>query len=118
MKKRLLSVLLALSVLMGSMPVYALEQEPAPVVAGMAEEIATNENAAPDTEADQAQDAPAEEEPQEEPSADLPAEEVVTEEITVDTSAADLPDNDELFALYLQQQMYPGSVPSQLANWG
>lgn len=118
MKKRLLSVLLALSVLMGSMPVYALEQEPAPVVAGMAEEIATNENAAPDTEADQAQDAPAEEEPQEEPSADLPAEEVVAEEITVDTSAADLPDNDELFALYLQQQMYPGSVPSQLANWG
>lgn len=113
MKKRLLSMVLALSVLMGSMPVYALEQEPPADPAGVAEEVATGENAAPATEEDQTQpqDAPAQQNPEEQP-----AEEVVTEEITVD--ASDLPDNDELFAIYLQQQMYPGSVPSTYGDWG
>lgn len=87
MKKRLLSALLALSVLVGTMPVSALaETQPEP---------ATPENAATEQEIKE-----------------------ITASFTVDTSDADLPDNDELFAMYLQQQMYPGSVPSTYANWG
>lgn len=47
MKKRLLSVLLAWSVLMGSMPVYALEDTSTAVPAASAQEMATVETADP-----------------------------------------------------------------------
>ena len=46
------------------------------------------------------------------------AETVTSETFTVDTSGADLPDNDELFAAYVQQLMYPSYGVTPLANWG
>ena len=46
------------------------------------------------------------------------AETVTSETFTVDTSGADLPDNDELFAAYVQQLIYPGYGVMPLANWG
>lgn len=119
MKKRLLSVLLAWSVLMGALPVYALEDVPTAVPAASAQEMATVETADP------LQQEPAATQTQQEtqdPAAasreDASQEEVFEEEVTVDTSDAGLPDNEELFALYLQQQMYPDRVPSTMANWG
>lgn len=45
-------------------------------------------------------------------------ETVDTECITVDTSDADLPSNDELFAGYVQQLMYPQYGVSLFANFG
>ena len=119
MKKRLLSVLLAWSVLMGALPVYALEDTSTAVPAASAQEMATVETADP------VQQEPAATQTQQEtqdPAAasreDVSQEEVFEEEVTVDTSDAGLPDNEELFALYLQQQMYPDRVPSTMANWG
>lgn len=119
MKKRLLSVLLAWSVLMGALPVYALEDTSTAVPAASAQEMATVETADP------VQQEPATTQTQQEtqdPAAasreDVSQEEVFEEEVTVDTSDAGLPDNEELFALYLQQQMYPDRVPSTMANWG
>lgn len=112
MKKRLLSALLALSVLLGSMPVYALEDTtpatPDPATVSTTETAANAAaSAAESSVADSAAEAPAEN-----------TETQMTEEVTVDTSDADLPSNDELFALYMQQLMYPGQVPSTMANWG
>ena len=112
MKKRLLSALLALSVLLGSMPVYALEDAtpatPDPATVSTTETAANGAaSAAESSAADSAAEAPAEN-----------TETQMTEEVTVDTSDADLPSNDELFALYMQQLMYPGQVPSTMANWG
>lgn len=112
MKKRLLSALLALSVLLGSMPVYALEDTtpatPDPATVSTTETAANAAaSAAESSAADSAAEAPAEN-----------TETQMTEEVTVDTSDADLPSNDELFALYMQQLMYPGQVPSTMANWG
>lgn len=112
MKKRLLSALLALSVLLGSMPVYALEDTtpatPDPATVSTTETAADAAAGAVESSvADSAAEAPAEN-----------TETQMTEEVTVDTSDADLPSNDELFALYMQQLMYPGQVPSTMANWG
>lgn len=112
MKKRLLSALLALSVLLGSMPVYALEDTtpatPDPATVSTTETAAdAAAGAVENSVADSAAEAPAEN-----------TETQMTEEVTVDTSDADLPSNDELFALYMQQLMYPGQVPSTMANWG
>ena len=112
MKKRLLSALLALSVLLGSMPVYALEDAtpatPDPATVSTTETAADAAAGAVESSvADSAAEAPAEN-----------TETQMTEEVTVDTSDADLPSNDELFALYMQQLMYPGQVPSTMANWG
>lgn len=132
MKKRLLSVLLAWSILMGALPVYALEDVPTAVPAASAQEMATVETADPlqqepaatQQESQNEQESAATQTQQEtqDPAAasqeDGPQEEVFEVEVTVDTSDADLPDNDELFALYLQQQMYPDRVPSTMANWG
>lgn len=119
MKKRLLSVLLAWSVLMGSMPVYALEDTSTAVPAASAQEMATVETADPIQQEDaSAQTQQETQDPASAPQEDVPQEKVFEEEVTVDTSDADLPDNDELFALYLQQQMYPDRVPSTMANWG
>lgn len=133
MKKRLLSALLALSVLMGSMPVYALEDtEPAAAVAA---QTATPETAdpvettpTPDTQSEatptpeaemEARSAPARaQEEQNAPEQEDAQPRTIYEEKTVFGVGADLPDNDELFALYLQQQMYPDRVPSTMANWG
>ena len=54
-----------------------------------------------------------------EPGEDAPAVETVeTETVAVDTSDADLPDHDELFAEYVQQMMYPHCGVSTFANWG
>lgn len=54
-----------------------------------------------------------------EPGEDAPAVETVeTETVAVDTSDADLPDHDELFAEYVQQMMYPHYGVSTFANWG
>lgn len=54
-----------------------------------------------------------------EPGEDAPAVETVeTETVAVDTSDADLPDHDELFAGYVQQMMYPQYGVSTFANWG
>lgn len=54
-----------------------------------------------------------------EPGEDAPAVETVeTETVAVDTSDADLPDNDELFAGYVQQMMYPQYGVSTFANFG
>lgn len=132
MKKRLLSVLLAWSVLMGALPVYALEDVPTAVPAASAQEMATVETADPlqqepaatQQESQNEQESAATQTQQEaqDPAAasreDVSQEEVFEEEVTVDTSDAGLPDNEELFALYLQQQMYPDRVPSTMANWG
>ena len=132
MKKRLLSVLLAWSVLMGALPVYALEDTSTAVPAASAQEMATVETADPlqqepaatQQESQNEQESAAtqtQQETQDQAAAsqeDGPQEEVFEVEVTVDTSDADLPDNDELFALYLQQQMYPDRVPSTMANWG
>lgn len=132
MKKRLLSVLLAWSVLMGALPVYALEDVPTAVPAASAQEMATVETADPlqqepaatQQESQNEQESAATQTQQEaqDPAAasqeDGPQEEVFEVDVTVDTSDAGLPDNDELFALYLQQQMYPDRVPSTMANWG
>lgn len=112
MKKRLLSALLALSVLLGSMPVYALEDAtpatPDPATVSTTETAADAAAGAVESSvADSAAEAPAEN-----------TETQMTEEVTVDTSDADLPSNDELFALYMRQLMYPGQVPSTMANWG
>lgn len=145
MKKRLLSALLALSVLIGAMPVYALEEtEPAAAVAAQtatpetaepAETTptpATQSVATPTPEAQseatptpEAQtDAPETTTPspvqqeQDTPEQDTAQPRTIYEEKTVSDVGADLPDNDELLALYLQQQMYPDRVPSTMANWG
>lgn len=133
MKKRLLSALLALAVLMGSMPVYALEDtEPAAAVAA---QTATPETADPvettPTPDTQSEATPAPEAEMEARSAPVRAQEEQNApeqedaqpqttyiEKTISGVGADLPDNDELFALYLQQQMYPDRVPSTMANWG
>ena len=58
--------------------------------------------------------------PQEPTTEDAPpaVETVTSETITVDTSDADLPDNDELFAAYVQQLMYPSYGVTPLADWG
>lgn len=54
-----------------------------------------------------------------EPGEDAPAVETVeTETVAVDTSDADLPDHDELFAGYVQQMMYPQYGVSTFANFG
>lgn len=54
-----------------------------------------------------------------EPGEDAPAVETVeTETVAVDTSDADLPDHDELFAEYVQQMMYPQYGVSTFANFG
>lgn len=126
MKKRLLSVLLAWSVLMGALPVYALEEPSASVPAAPVQEMATVETAAPGQQEPAAQTRQDPEETQEPAAASgesAPVEEQLQEKLAeqenrLDVSDADLPDSDELFALYLQQQMYPDRVPSTLANWG
>lgn len=53
-----------------------------------------------------------------EPGTEEPPQAAETETITVDTSDADLPDNDELFAGYVQQLMYPGYGVSLFGNFG
>lgn len=134
MKKRLLSALLALSVLIGSMPVYALEEtKPAAAVAAQAATPETAEPAemtptpdsqseatpTPETESEttptpdgqseatptpEASSAttptPAQEE-QDAPEQEEAQPQTIYVEKTVSDVGADLPDNDELLALYL-----------------
>ena len=89
MRKRILSWVLALAMCLTLLPASALAEE----TAGAPQEPTT-------------EDAP-------------PAAETVTSEtFTVDTSGADLPDNDELFAAYVQQLMYPSYGVTPLADWG
>lgn len=93
---------------MGSTPVYALEEtEP---VAAVAAQTATPETAEPaeTTSTPEVQGAPEQE--------NVQLQENYVEK-TVSDVGTDLPDNDQLFALYLQQT-YPDRVPSAMANWG
>ena len=120
MKKRLLSVLLAWSVLMGALPVYALEDTSTagPCRVGAGDGHRGNGGSGPTGACDNADPARNPGTRRLRPREDVSQEEVFEEEVTVDTSDAGLPDNEELFALYLQQQMYPDRVPSTMANWG
>lgn len=109
MKKRLLSALLALSVLCGSMPVYALEDTgTTPVQTRSDSAMATTETAA-------RQQAPADEA---DSSASEQQQNTYTDEIQADLSDVEMPDNDELFEAYLQQLPYGDLGIAPLANWG
>lgn len=116
MKKRLLSALLALSVLCGSLPVYALEDTVNPAAstqsgqteAAAVSKTATAETAAPQKTPVQAPDSSASEQQQN----------IYTDEIQADLSDVDMPDNDELFETYLQQLPYGDLGVAPLANWG
>lgn len=54
----------------------------------------------------------------EDPMESQPGETAEVETVTVDTSDADLPDNDELFAGYVQQLLYPEYGVSLFSNYG
>lgn len=109
MKKRLLSALLALSVLCGSMPVYALEDTgTTPVQSQSDSDMATTETAA-------RQQAPADEP---DSSDSEQQQNTYTVEIQMDLTGVEMPDNDELFEAYLQQLPYGDLGIAPLANWG
>lgn len=91
MKTRWSRILLALGLAAGMLALPARAEEPPP-----APDIATGETAAPAAQSG------------------LPA----GGSFGVCIDGADLPDSEELFAQYLQQQLYPGSTPALLANWG
>lgn len=54
----------------------------------------------------------------EDPMEPQPEQTAEVETVTVDTSDADLPDNDELFAGYVQQLLYPEYGVSLFSNYG
>lgn len=116
MKKRLLSALLALSVLCGSMPVYALEDTVNPAASTQSEQTESSDVSAAST----AETAAPQETPAKTPdsSASEQQQNIYTDEIRADLSDVDAPDNDELFETYLQQLLYGESGVAPLANWG